>query len=184
MNLNQSFKTLNNNLLKFDQLRVYVPIRPPNEEDKEPKKSKQSLSKQSKPEKPPRLDYENQNPNAIFMKVIEPIANKWFKIREFKALLKSIGLNIFPEPDSEKFVTITNKNKKLEWKIHRNMALCSCLLSMAYSKWNSEIDTEDKVVMLYQTHTTDKEPNQVNLKDLISSLFLYIFFPLRIFTNV
>lgn len=142
-----------------------MPIRKPVEEDlsKEAKKSKQSLNqtKPAKPEKIVRLDYEIQNPNPVFMKVIEPIANKWFKLRDFKRVLKTIGLNIFPEPDSEKFVTITNKNKKLEWLVYRNMALCSCLVSFAYSKWNTEIDIEDKMIMLYQVHTTDKEPNQV-----------------------
>lgn len=144
-------------------MRVYVPLRPPTEENtgKEQKKSKQSLGKQTKPEKLPRLDYETENSNEAFIKVIEPIANKWFKLREFKAILKSLGLNIFPEPDSDKYVTITNKSKKLEWKIYQNMALCSCLISMAYSRWNSEIDEEDKVVILYQVHTIDKEPNQV-----------------------
>lgn len=165
-------------IFKFDELRIYVPIRPATEENisKDQKKSKQSLSKQSKPEKLPRLDYEIENPNSTFMKVIEPFANKWFKLREFKALLKSLGLNIFPEPDSDKFVTITNKSKKLEWKIYRNMTLCSCLISMAYSKWNSEIDEEEKVVMLYQMHTNDKEPNQVmKLFDFIRFKFLILF---------
>ena len=28
---------------------------------------------------------------------------------ELLKVLRSVGLNIFPEPDSEKFVTITNK---------------------------------------------------------------------------
>ena len=145
-----------------------MPIRKPVEEDlNKDKKSKQSLTqmKPSKPEKIIRLDYEIQNPNPVFMKVIEPIANKWFKLRDFKTILKSIGLNIFPEPDSEKFVTIANKNKKIEWITYRNMALCSCLTSFAFSKWNSEIDVEDKIVMLYQVHTTDKEPNQVNFNN-------------------
>ncbi|RNA26584.1 axonemal 84 kDa -like isoform X1 [Brachionus plicatilis] len=158
-------------LIRFDQLRIYVPTRPPTEEDttKEQKKSKQSLNKQTKPEKPTRLDYENQNPNPSLMKVIEPVANKWFKLREFKALLISLGLNIFPEPDSEKFVTITNKNKKLEWISYRNMALCSCLISMAYSKWNGDVDAEDTIIMLYQEHTKDKEPKQDLYKCLIST---------------
>lgn len=42
------------------------------------------------------------------------------------------------------------------------MALTSCLLSFAFSKWNSEINDESKMVLLYQTHTQDKEPNSVN----------------------
>lgn len=57
----------------------------------------------------PRQDYEAHTPNLYFSRVVEPIANKWFSFREFKKVLKSIGLNIFPEPDSDKFVTVTNK---------------------------------------------------------------------------
>ncbi|CAF0763343.1 unnamed protein product [Brachionus calyciflorus] len=157
---------------KSDKLRLYVPIRKPSDEElnKDAKKSKQSLTnKPAKPEKLQHIDYEIQNPNLTFMKVIEPIANQWFDLRDFKRVLKSIGLNIFPEPDSEKFVTITSKDKKLEWLTYRNMALCSCLVSFAYSKWNAEIDVDDKIVMLYQTHTTDKEPNPDLYKCLIST---------------
>ena len=96
-------------------------------------------------------------------------------------MLKSIGLNIFPEPDSDKFVTVTNKNKKLEWLTYRNMALCSCLLSFAFSKWNAEINDESKIVVSYQVHTQNKEPNSVcNIlllnKFLFRSIFIIITF--------
>jgi hypothetical protein len=88
-------------------------------------------------------------------------------MREFKSMMRSIGLNIFPEPDAEKYVTITNKNKKLEWLVYRNMAMCSCLLSFAYSKWNSEINDESKIVMLYQMHTSNKEPLSDDFKCIV-----------------
>ena len=41
------------------------------------------------------------------------------------------------------------------------MAICSSLLSFAFSKWNSELNDENKIVCLAQTHLTDKEPNSV-----------------------
>ncbi len=47
--------------------------------------------------------------------------------------------------------------------MYRNMALCSCLVSFAYSKWNSEIHDDDKIVMLYQLHQSDKEPATVKI---------------------
>jgi hypothetical protein len=43
------------------------------------------------------------------------------------------------------------------------MALCSCLLSFAYSKWNAEINDESRIVLLEQPHITDKEPNPVSI---------------------
>jgi hypothetical protein len=84
-----------------------LPIRKPVEEDP---KNKTKLSKQKLDSIiHHRLDYEPQEPNSYFMKVIEPIVNKWFNLRDFIKILKSIGLNIFPEEDSDKFVNITSK---------------------------------------------------------------------------
>ncbi len=52
----------------------------------------------------------------------------------------------------------------MEWLVHRNMALCSNLLSFAYSKWTTEIEDVSKIVLNYQLHTTDSEPNQVTFR--------------------
>jgi hypothetical protein len=76
------------------------------------KSAKASLNttlKQKPLEVEPRKDYEARNPNPAVIKVLEPIANQWFSLRDFKRILRSIGLNIFPEPDAEKYVSITNK---------------------------------------------------------------------------
>ena len=56
-----------------------------------------------------RVDYESQNKNPKVIKAIESLANKWFSVSDFIQALRSIGLNIFPELDSDKFVTITAK---------------------------------------------------------------------------
>jgi hypothetical protein len=55
----------------------------------------------------------------------------------------------------------------MEWLVYRNMALCSCLVSFAFSKWNSEVNDESKMVVLYQVHTSDKEPNSDHYKCLV-----------------
>jgi hypothetical protein len=93
---------------------VYVPYRKPvdPEDLNKTKSAKGSLNntlKQKPVEVEPRKDYEAHNPNPAVSKVLEPIANQWFSLRDFKRILRSIGLNIFPEPDAEKYVTITNK---------------------------------------------------------------------------
>ena len=49
------------------------------------------------------------------------------------------------------------------------MALGSCLVSFAFSKWNSEINDESKLVSLYQTHLIDKEPNSDSFKCILFS---------------
>lgn len=87
-------------------MRIYLPIRKPVEEDA---KNKSKSIKKQETSIHHRLDYEPQEPNGYLMKVIEPFLNKWFNLRQFIKLLKSIGLNVFPEEDSDKFVNITNK---------------------------------------------------------------------------
>lgn len=57
----------------------------------------------------------------------------------------------------------------MEWLTYRNMALCSCLLSFAFSKWNTEINDESKMVLLYQVHTNNKEPNSDLYKCMVST---------------
>ena len=68
-----------------------MPIRkqPEEENDKSKKSSKPSLNKlkQQEPAQPvqlPRMDYETRTPNPYLQKVIEPIANKWFELHDFK----------------------------------------------------------------------------------------------------
>jgi cancer susceptibility candidate protein 1 len=75
--------------------------------------------------------------------------------------MKSIGLNLFPELDSEKFVTVTAKIKKLEWSFYQNMAACSCAMAFAYSRWNMEINDEHRIVALCTLQSTNSFINQV-----------------------
>lgn len=166
--------------IKLDQVRIYIPERPkPTEAELKAsrmsaKNNKQVKDSQERPESMKRLDFESTNQSASVKRVLEPIANQWFTLRKFIEVLKSIGLNIFPELDSEKFVTITSKNKKLERLVYRNMALCSCLLSFAFSKWNAEINEESSIVILHQLHTTEKEPNPDLNKCLLCTQDVYV----------
>jgi ATP adenylyltransferase/5',5'''-P-1,P-4-tetraphosphate phosphorylase II len=93
-------------------VRIYQPIKKKIIE--EPEKSKKTKKNSTEPQVSPKLDYEMENATEHFLKVIEPIANKWNDLNDFTKILKSKGLNIFPEPDSEKFVTITNKVKNIK----------------------------------------------------------------------
>ncbi len=166
--------------IRVDEVRIYVPPKPKQVEVEKPKSAKPPAKADPKappverPESVKRQDYETQNQNPNIARVIEPIANKWFTLRKFIEVLKSLGLNIFPEMDSEKFVTITSKNKKLERLVYRNMALCSCLLSFSYSKWNSEINDESSIVILQQPHQSDKEPNPDLNKCLLCTQDVYV----------
>jgi hypothetical protein len=60
-----------------------LPVKKPAEDEA----AKSAVGKKSVVKKPEivlhRMDYEPQNPNNHFIKVIEPIVNKWFNIRDF-----------------------------------------------------------------------------------------------------
>ena len=74
---------------KLNQLRVYVPIRKMEEESNKKKSSSHHGSKAKAEATPQRMDYEVANPNTGFVKVIEPISNKWFPLRQFIEVFKT-----------------------------------------------------------------------------------------------
>jgi len=84
-----------------------------------------------------------------------------------KKKLKFYGLNLFPEPDSEKFVSVTTKNKKIEWLVYKNMSLCSCLMAFSYNRFNSEVNDENKIVISSLIHTNDNPANADKFSSLI-----------------
>ena len=159
--------------IKLNKCRVYVPVKevpvvaetaPVTASSHGPKLTKkESVVKDLQKNKQQttmtvRQPYEPATANDKLTKAIESFANKWYSVDELKRILRTIGLNVFPEADSDKFVNTTSKNKPLESFLYQNMALCSCLSSFAFSKWNAECDDENKIVMLAQLHVGDQEP--------------------------
>ena len=58
--------------------------------------SKQKQLELEKQQALQRLDYESHNPNPHLQKVIEPFANKWFELREFKKVSSSNAHEFLP----------------------------------------------------------------------------------------
>jgi len=67
------------------------------------------------------------------------------------------------------------------------LALSSCVVSFAYSKWNAEISDDSKIIVLEQVHMYNKEPNPVktfNIYDIYSIIIFNNNQIKRIFLNV
>jgi hypothetical protein len=54
------------------------------------------------------------------------------------------------------------------------MAYCSCLLSFAYSKWNSEVNDESKIVILEQLHLNDHEPKLKDYRTVLCTQDIFL----------
>ncbi|KAK3104097.1 hypothetical protein FSP39_024384 [Pinctada imbricata] len=92
---------------------------------------KDALCCLSKPEDRPELD---------------KIRNKWVTPKELTKLMKLAGINLFPAPDSSKYVSIQNKNALVTECAYEQMALLSSAIAFSWSKWNGEMETSDKVL--------------------------------------
>ncbi len=80
--------------IKLNEIRLFVPIKKvvPEEETKQKTGKMSATFNKSKtdpkeptprPESVKRSDYESQNQNPVITRVIEPIANRWFSLRDF-----------------------------------------------------------------------------------------------------
>ncbi|CAF1014982.1 unnamed protein product [Rotaria sp. Silwood1] len=102
--------------------------------------------------------------NPTFVAIIEPIANKFMPLKELIEKLRLLGLNVFPEPDSDSYVSVINKNHKLEWWVYNQMAVVSSCTAFSYSHWNAFVNDEMKIVVgckeqLVDQSTRDDDPH-------------------------
>lgn len=52
--------------------------------------------------------------------------------------MKEAGINIFPNEDSHKYVTIQDKNAIAESRLYQQMGLTASTMAYSWSKWNGE----------------------------------------------
>jgi len=85
---------------------------------------------------------------------LESIRGKWVTPTELISMMKNAGVNVFPQEDSSKYVSIQNKEtgEPREWKhpliedrVYQQMALTASAMAYSWSKWNGETD-KDQVV--------------------------------------
>ncbi|XP_066275833.1 dynein axonemal intermediate chain 7 homolog isoform X2 [Branchiostoma lanceolatum] len=98
----------------------------------------------SQPEDTPELDH---------------LRKKWMAPKDLVKALRASGVNIFPEPDSSKFVSMTKKDEEAEMLTYRCMAMTLPAFAFSWSKWNAEAG-EDRIVMQAAEHLEDEPVNE------------------------
>ncbi|KAH9519149.1 hypothetical protein Btru_074844 [Bulinus truncatus] len=66
------------------------------------------------------------------------IIDRWVTPQELIKMMKSAGVNIFPNEDSSKFVVLQVKHLLTEDRLYQHMALTASSVAYTWSKWNAE----------------------------------------------
>ncbi|XP_077994228.1 dynein axonemal intermediate chain 7-like [Glandiceps talaboti] len=77
---------------------------------------------------------------------LESIKNKWMAPKELIQIMTVAGVNLFPSPESKKYVSISEKNDVAEEEAYEQMALTASHFAYSWSKWNAEAG-EEKIVI-------------------------------------
>merc|ERR1712110_234503 len=76
---------------------------------------------------------------------LESIRNRWVTPAELIKMMKRAGVNVFPNEDSSKYVSIQNKHPLIESRMYQQMALTASAMAYSWSKWNGETEREQCV---------------------------------------
>ncbi|GFO01258.1 protein casc1-like [Plakobranchus ocellatus] len=87
---------------------------------------------------------------------LESIRGKWVTPAELIKMMKSAGVNVFPNEDSSKFVSIQNKHPLIEDRMYQQMALTASAMAYSWSKWNNEREREE--VIFQAAEALEDEP--------------------------
>ncbi|XP_041366067.1 axonemal 84 kDa protein-like [Gigantopelta aegis] len=87
---------------------------------------------------------------------LAPLKNIPMIPRDFIKALQKVGMNIFPAPDSSKYVTIQDKHLVVEERIYEEMALVASSMAFSWSKWNSEVNDKQKIIFQTAEHLSDE----------------------------
>lgn len=84
------------------------------------------------------------------------IRNQWVAPKELVEKLRMAGINVFPQEDSSKYVTVQNKNPIVADRLYDQMGLVASAMAFSWSKWNSEVDSGS--VVMQGTEALQDEP--------------------------
>jgi len=87
--------------------------------------------------------------------------------------LRETGINIFPNDDSHKYVTIQDKNSIAETRLYQQMGLTASAMAYSWSKWNGEKES-DKLIIQAAPHIKDEPLIEVKYLQLIIYSHMYI----------
>lgn len=68
------------------------------------------------------------------------------------------GINIFPNEDSHKYVTVQNKNAIAETRLYQQMGLTASAMAYSWSKWNGDEKREAEKIIVQAAPQLADEP--------------------------
>lgn len=68
------------------------------------------------------------------------ILKQWVTPRHLIENMRAAGLNIFPQEDSSKYVTVQNKNPTALERLYDQIGLVASAMAFSWSKWNNEVN--------------------------------------------
>jgi len=85
------------------------------------------------------------------------LVNHWYPVKTFIQRMKDAGLNLFPNCDSTKYVSIQEKNVITENRMYQQMAMVASAMAFSWSKWNAEVPepAKEKIVVQVAEHLAD-----------------------------
>ncbi|XP_038049724.1 axonemal 84 kDa protein-like isoform X2 [Patiria miniata] len=99
-----------------------------------------------------------QTPDSETKPELSDLKEKWMTPKQLIQAMKTAGVNLFPENDSKKYVSIVEKNTVIEDAIYQQMALAASHFAFAWSKWNSDAGAE-KVILQGTQKLLDEAPH-------------------------
>ncbi|XP_076471591.1 dynein axonemal intermediate chain 7-like isoform X2 [Babylonia areolata] len=69
------------------------------------------------------------------------LVNQWVTPPQLVENLRAAGINVFPQEDSSKYVTVQNKNPIVVERLYDQMGLVASAMAFSWSKWNGEVDS-------------------------------------------
>jgi len=77
---------------------------------------------------------------------VSHLLGKWMGLKKFQDALRNTGINIFPNEDSHKYVTVQEKNGLAETRLYQQMGLTASTMAYSWSKWNGEREKEKIII--------------------------------------
>lgn len=98
---------------------------------------------------------------------LKHLINQWMSPKELIKKLKLAGVNVFPDIDSNKYVSTQNKDDEegpvlkapnviAERRFYQQMAMVASSMAFSWSKWNNENEDAEKIVVQGTEHLKDE----------------------------
>ncbi|XP_069084684.1 dynein axonemal intermediate chain 7 isoform X1 [Pleurodeles waltl] len=97
---------------------------------------------------------------------ISRIMGKWMSPFALKTAMKRAGINVFPEVDSDRYVSINKKDEQTEKTAYEQLAILSPSFAFSWSQWNVKCDYKQIIVKVAESLKTEQ------IKDEDWSLYL------------